>query len=461
MADRSLVASRLGVASGTLASRITGLVRLIVFAAVIGQTALADAFDVGNNAPNVIYELLLGGTLTATLVPLFVRQQQRNDRDGTAAVFGTSLLALVAVTLVAVAAAPVIFRLYALSPAGDAQLFRQVGTALTQIFLIQIFFYGLNAITAGVLNANGKFLAAAWSPVAANLVAIVALWGVRAQTSTLANSGVNLADADFGSTTFWWFSLGPTVGIATMALVVLAAAIRAGVLPAPRLAPRHPAVRELVRLSGWAIGYIAANQLALIVVKNLAEPGSGRLDAYAKAMTIFQLPHGLLAVTIVTTTAPLLARAAAQHHQDEFRALFARGARTTVALTIVPSIVFAMFAKPLVQILLGWGQFSDSAVDTTARALSGLSFGLVGFSLYLFVLRGFYSHGDTRTPFFINLGENVLNVVLALVLAPRFDVLGLGLSFAIAYLVSALVAVEVLHRAHQTPRLFGLLRTTK
>lgn len=116
MTERSQFASNLGVAGGTLASRITGLARLVVFAAVIGQTALADAFDVGNNAPNVIYELLLGGTLTAVLVPLFVSQRERNDRAGTGAVLGTGLVVLVAITIIAVMAAPAIFRLYALSP---------------------------------------------------------------------------------------------------------------------------------------------------------------------------------------------------------------------------------------------------------------------------------------------------------------------------------------------------------
>lgn len=84
MNNRSLLASNLGVAAGTLASRVTGLLRIIAFAAVIGQTSLADAFDVGNNAPNVIYELLIGGTLAATLVPAFTQFRERNDRDATA-----------------------------------------------------------------------------------------------------------------------------------------------------------------------------------------------------------------------------------------------------------------------------------------------------------------------------------------------------------------------------------------
>jgi len=448
------MASNLGVAAGTLASRVTGLLRIMMFAAVIGQTALADAFDVGNNAPNVIYELLIGGTLAATLVPAFTQFRERNDRDATAAVVGTGLVALVVVTIAAVVAAPLIFRLYALSPAGDAATFHEVGTALTRVFLVQIFFYGLNALMSGLLNAHGRFFAAAWAPVAANVVAIAALLGLKYDSAV---SVIDLQGAASGTRLFWWFSLGPTLGIAVMAALVVGVAVRAGVMVRPRFAPSHPAVRQLGRLSGWAIGYIVANQIALVVIKNLAEPGSGQLDAYAKAMTIFQLPHGLLAVTIVTTTTPLLARAVAQHDIVAFRQQFIRGARLTVLLTAVPSVLLALLAEPVVRILLGWGAFSESAILATGRALLGLAIGLVGFSLYLYTLRGFYSHGDTRTPFFINLGENAVNIVLAVALVSRYDVLGLGLAFAIAYLISAVVAVEVLHRKHHTPRLAALL----
>lgn len=454
MNQRSHFASNLAVASGTLVSRATGLVRIAVFAAVIGQTALADAFDIANNAPNVIYELLLGGTLTATLIPLLVAHRERNDRSATAAVFGTSMVALAAITALAIVMAPFVFRLYSLSPTGDVDTFRDVGTALTRVFFVQIFFYGLNALAAGVLNAHGKFLAAAWAPVAANLVAILALAAISVDSAI---TQVGLPDAEVGTRLFWWFSLGPTVGIAAMSIAVVVAAVRANALPMPRFAPTHPAVRSLLMLSGWAIGYIAANQITLIVVKNLADPGSGRLDAYAKAMVLFQLPHGLLAVTIATTVTPLLARAAAQSNRVDFQRQFTNGARLTVGLTLAPSIAMALLAEPIVRIVLGWGEFNTSAVDTTARALTGLAIGLVGFSLYLFALRGFYSHSDTRTPFYINVGQNALNIALAVFLTTRYDVLGLGLAFAMSYLVFAVVTVQLLHHRHGTPSLPTLL----
>jgi len=186
--------------------------------------------------------------------------------------------------------------------------------------------------------------------------------------------------------------------------------------------------------------------VALVVIKNLAEPGSGNVDAYSKAYAFFSLPHGLLAVSIATTFVPDLARAVAQNSKTEFVSRFNSGLKLTALATIPASLGLFVFAKPLVAALLQYGNFDADAATNTARALTGLSVGLVGFSVYLFILRGFYSYGDTRTPFFINLFENALNILLAILLVERFDVLGLGLAFSSAYLISSIVAFFALRR---------------
>ena len=239
-------------------------------------------------------------------------------------------------------------------------------------------------------------------------------------------------------------SLGATAGIALMALSLVPALWRAGVRLRFRPAWRHPAVRKLITLSGWTLGYVAANQVALIVVKNLAKPGSGGQDAYAKAFTFFQLPHGLLAVSITTTFVPDLARFVARKDKASFIARSSLGVRLVAFFTFPASFGLLVLARPIIGTFLQHGQFTEQAADTTARALAGFSLGLVGFSVYLFVLRGFYAHQDTRTPFVINVVENVLNIVFALLLVGRYGVLGLGLAFALAYLLSAAWALQVL-----------------
>lgn len=456
-----LIRSNLVVASGTAVSRITGLVRIVIFGMVIGQTALADAFDGANNAPNAIYELFIGGVLSASLVPLFARlvdnentnNQKSNDID---AIVSTALYVLVSITVVAVLAAPAIFHLFSLSPSSavDADAYREAGTALTRIFLVQIFFYGISAITSALLNARRQFFAAAWSPALANIVAIAFLLYIP---SVGAESPPQLGEVVSNGSLLWTLGLSTTAGVAIMALTQLLAVRKSGIRISLKPQFRHPAVARLVRLSTWTLGYVVANQIALVVIKNLASPGSGWVDAYAKAFIIFQLPHGLLAVSLATTFVPELSRLIHANNEPTFARRMSDGIRLTAMLTIPAAVGLFLLARPTVAVLLQHGNFDATATTNTARALSGLALGVAGFSVYLFVLRGFYARNDTRTPFFINLIENALNIVFALLLVDRFDVLGLGMAFSLAYLVSAAIALAVLHRSTPSMQLAPLL----
>jgi len=471
--------SNLVVATGTAVSRITGLARIIIFGAIIGQTALADAFDAANNSPNSIYELLIGGVLAASLVPLFtsllnsdydtnenINENMRNDignhivrQRGTDAIISVSLIALAVITIAAVVAAPAIFHLFSLHPAPgiDAEVFRRAGTALTRIFVVQIFFYGVSALCSALLNARRRFFAAAWSPSVANLIAIVFLTSIHFNENfSSGDSEPQIADVLIGSKLMWQLGLSTTVGVAVMAIIQVIA-VRRSTIPfsfSPHFS--HPAVRKLIHLSMWTFGYVVANQIALVVIKNLASPGSGLVDAYSKAFILLQLPHGLLAVSIATTFLPDLARLAADNDQDIFAERIRHGVTLTALFTIPASFGLFVLSKPIVGLVLQHGNFSPLATHNTARALTGLALGLTGFSVYLFVLRGFYAQHNTRTPFLINLGENAINIVLAIVLVDRFGVLGLGLSFSIAYIVGAVISLIALNSTTDSAK-FGQL----
>jgi putative peptidoglycan lipid II flippase len=433
------------VALGTGLSRFTGMLRVIVFGVVIGQTALADAYDGANNSPNAVYELLLGGVLSAALVPMFSRMLEEDDRDSAEAIVGTAIIALAALTAVATFFAPWVFRVFSLNPADgiDVNQFRTVGTALTRIFLLQIFFYGVSALLGSLLNAQRRFFAAAWSPVLANIVIISTLLYVPILLHH-PDDGIPLAEVLNSPSFRWLLGLGATGGIALQALVLLPAIHRAGLNFRFRFRPRHPAVKRLLALSGWTFGYVMANQLTVIVVKNLAEPGSGGQDAFAKASTFFYFPHGLLAMSIATTFIPEMARAVSRRDKAAFIERTNLGIRLVGLLTFPAAFAFMVLARPIIGLLLQHGEFDATAADTTARALAGLALGLIGYSVYLFVLRGFYAHQDTRTPFVINCFQNVLNIALAFILSPSLDVLGLGIAFSASYVLAAIGALFVL-----------------
>jgi len=442
----SLLRSNLVVATGTALSRVSGLLRVFAFAYVIGQEGLADAYKLANETPNIVYDLLIGGVLSATLVPLFTAFMGLGDTEpddrATNVVITIATTLLVAITAVAVAAAPLIFRLYSLNLGDDvdAELFREAGTTLTRIFLIQILFYGLTGVANAYLNSRRRFFAAAWSPILPNLIIVLTLLTLPGAGDTT----WTLADVVTNDRVRWTLGLGATAGIAAMAAVVVPAMVAAGLRFRPVFDWKHPAVRKLLVLSGWTLGFVAANQVALIVVRNLAlGQGEGIAAAYFDAFVFFVLPHGLLAVSIATTFQPEMARAVTNRDRTAFIHHNSLGTRLIAVLTLPAAAGMFVLREPIIG-LMQRGQFDADDLHNTSRALAGLSLGLVGFSVYLFTLRGFYAHQDTRTPFVLNVGENLLNVVFAFALVGRWGVLGLGLAYSIAYLVSSVWALSTL-----------------
>ncbi len=442
--DAGLLRSNVIVALGTALSRVTGLVRVMVLGFVIGQTALADAYNAANSSPNAIYELLLGGVLSASLVPLFTKLAEQKDDEGTSAVVSVAVVAMSVLTAAAVLAAPWIFRLYSLDVSDEVngEEFRRVGTLLARILLFQIFFYGLTSLGTSMLNARRKFFAGAWAPVLSNVVIIISLLLIP---GIVDHKDVGLSDVLDNDGLRLTLGLGSTLGIAITAFALYPALKRANAPTGFTTNFRHPAVRKLLSLSGWTLGYAAANQVAIVVVQNLAlSRGPGRQDAYNKAFTFFVLPHGLLAVSIATTFVPELSRFVTNRDKPAFIERSSLGIRMVALLTMPAGFGLFVLRRPIIGAILQHGKFTAEDALETSRVLGGFAVGLVGFSVYLFVLRGFYAHQDARTPFIINLFENAINIVLAWFLVGRYGVLGLGLSFGIAYLMSAALALLVL-----------------
>jgi putative peptidoglycan lipid II flippase len=441
----SLARSSIAVATGTLLSRVTGLLRVAALAYALGGASLADAYNLANTTPNIVYELLLGGVISATIVPIFVRQVASDDEQSTSAVFTITLTVLTVFTVLAMACAPLIARLFSLDANGaerDAQ--RHVTTAFTLCFLPQMVFYGFTALATALLNAHRRFVAAAYAPVLNNLVVISMLVVFAARTS---HDGASWTDAirlrdELGLILL--LGLGTTAGIVAMALALVPALRRAHVHLRPVFAWRDAGVRTMVRLSGWTLGYVATNQVAQLFVLVLAKTGSeGNVTAYVYAFTFYVLPHSLLAVSLMTTMTPELSRRAAAGDLSGLRRDFKLGLRYLVALTVPASVLLAVLAQPAVGVLT-LGKFDVQRAQVTADTLQLFALSLVPFSLYLFSMRAFYAQQDTRTPFVLNAVENGANVVFALVLFPPLGVQGLALAWSLAYSVVAVAALVVL-----------------
>ncbi len=441
-ADHRLVRSSAVVGLGTALSRITGLLRVSALAA-LGLGRLTDVYNIANSTPNIVYELLLGGILTATLVPIYVEHYERKDDRATDAINSIAIAALAAISVLGFLAAPWIIDLYTLRLHGAGKAPQQaLATDLLRWFMPQIFFYGMTALATAMLNARRRFAAAAFAPVLNNVVVIAALLALPVIASEPPTVTSVLQDPAL----VLLLGLGTTAGIVAMALVLLPALRHAGARLHWVWEWRHPAVRHLARLSGWTVGYVATNQVAFWVALFLAYGARGDASVYLAAFTFFQLPHGLFAVSIMTALAPELASRASRGDFDGLRAQFAMGFRLMGLVVLPAAAILLVLARPIVNALLDYGSFSAQNGAATAETLACFAIGLFAFSAYLFTLRGFYAMQDTRTPFLLNCLENGINIVLALALYPVFGVQGLALSWSVAYIVAMVVALDAMRR---------------
>lgn len=428
---------------GTVLSRLTGLLRLVAIAAALGvaESKLPDTFNLANTAPNIIYELILGGVLTSVFVPIFVELIEKEGRERAwqiaSAIINICVVILVVITTLAVLAAPLIARFYAVRCSGCVGAQQEVLTFLLRLFLPQIVFYGIAAMTAGLLNAHKRFGAPMYTPVLNNL-AVIAVFIAFHQ----AYEKVTLASIT--STQLWVIGLGTTGGVILMAIAQLPFLRGLGTYRAT-LSARHPSVKKLVRLSVFVIGYVITNQIGYLTVQWLANGEQGGYSAYTYAFTFFLLPQGLFAVSIFTALLPSLSEHAVNERWDAFRERLSMGVRSTFFLILPAAVGYLVLGEAVVRILER-GVMTPRSTELVASVLRVFVIGLVPFSIYQLFLRAFYAIQDTRTPFLINCATTIVNIAINVPMFAAIGVEGLALGHAISYLFGTAVQAFVLAR---------------
>lgn len=457
-AEDSVLRSSRTMALGTLASRATGFVRMVVLAAALGNLALAEAYNVSNVLPNIIYELLLGGVLTSVVVPLLMAARQRDEESGAAGApgerYARQLLTLVGLflggaTVLAMLAAPQLVALY--GHASGEQ--RDAAVSFTRFFLPQILFLGLGATIGAILNTRGRFGAPMWAPVLNNLVVIVTMLAFLAQT---VGEGRDLLP--LGTAEMLTLAIGTTAGIVVQTVALLPSLRATGFRLRPQLGLPVAELRRAGRLAGWVLVYVAANQASLLVVVTLAraageaagaEHGIG-YSAYLYAFTIFSLPHAIVGVSIITALLPRMSRSALGGRLGELRADLSGGLRLAGVL-VVPAAFGLFTLGPLVATLIyGHGRVGPVDAQAIGIVLAGFAIGLVPFSVFQLHLRAFYAQGDTRTPALVNMAVNSANIAVDLllyaVLPDRWRVAGLAVGYSASYVVGVVLTSRLLHR---------------
>lgn len=457
----SVLRSSVVMGVGTVLSRFGGVLRGMVLAAALGAGVVADAFNLGNTLPNVVYILIIGGALNAVFIPQLVRHM-KDDPDGGDG-YAHSLITLVStlllvVTVLAVLAAPWIVGIYATPKYTPDQL--SLATAFARFCLPQIFFYGVYTMLSQVLNARGHFGAPMFAPVVNNVVAIATF----VLFMFVAGGKAAAADGQLDPDQVALLGVGTTLGVVAQALVLIPVLRRASYHWRPSFRWRGVGLGTAGSLAFWTIGLVLVNQAAYAVIVRLATGVNATsqdvgatpagLTVYTNAHLMFVLPHSVITVSLVAALLPRMSRAAHDRAFGDLASDISTGMRQASAL-IVPAAVGLMTLGTAAGILLfQWGNTSVASAVATGRVAEVFALGMLPFTLYYVILRGWYAVERTRTAFFMAIVLNALNLALAVPLyeavVGRVDgpiALGaLALGYVAAYWITLVVAWRVLSR---------------
>ena len=449
-AEPSLFRSSRVMAVGTVASRGTGLLRTVVIAAVIGVGAPADAYNVANTLPNIVYELLLGGVLTSVVVPLLVRAGRTDGDDGVA--YAQRLLTLVALSLgvasiIGVLAAPWLVDLYQSHQHTASS--RHLAIEFSRYFLPQIAFYGVGATMGAILNTRRRFGAPMWAPVLNNVVVLATGAVVLLMPEAHGTGGARTLSHH----QIVVLALGTSIGVVVQTVALVPALRRSGFRWRPRFDFRNAGLGSFARLGSWVLLYVLANQLGYLVVVRLGTEltgghGSGSYTTYVLAFVVFSLPHAIVAVSVITALLPRMSRHVVDGNPGLVASELSRGLRLACVVLVPATFALLVLAQQVSTALFEHHTIDASDARVIGWTLAAFAVGLIPFSTFQLHLRAFYALGDTRTPAYISVVVNAVNVLVDVVLFLGLNgsarVPGLAVGYALSYGVGVVLTSTML-----------------
>ncbi|MGR3541613.1 MAG: murein biosynthesis integral membrane protein MurJ [Hasllibacter sp.] len=386
----------------TMLSRVLGFVRDVAIAATLGAGPVAEAFLVAFSLPNLFRRFFAEGAYTMAFVPMFSKKVEAGEgalpfaRDA-ATGLATILIVLTALAMVAM---PLLVLAMAAGFAGDERF--DLAVLYGRIAFPYILFISLAALLSGVLNATGRFVAAAAAPVLLNVLFVGAL-----------ALGARLG-WDPGLTLAWTV---PVAGIAQLALVWTAAA-RAGyrLVPArPRLSPELRRLAVIAAPAALAGGVVQVN---LLVGRQVASRTEGAIAWLSYADRLYQLPLGVVGIAVGVVLLPELSRRLSAGDPAQGRRSLSRAAEFALVLTVPSAVALLVVPLPIVGTLFQRGAFGPDDTAATAVAVAIYGLGLPAFVLQKVWQPVFFAREDTRTPFRIALVAMAVNAAIAVGLMP-------------------------------------------
>ncbi|MFF4992741.1 murein biosynthesis integral membrane protein MurJ [Streptosporangium saharense] len=452
----------------TVVARMVGFGRYLVQSQTVGNLCLSTAYNTANYVPNIVFELVAGGALAGTVVPVLASAASRSGSDPearaevgrtTSALLTWVLLVLVPLTLlIAAFAGPVVTLL--VGDVGDCDV-RQVigvGTDMLVVFAPRMIFFGLAVILYGVLQAHRRFMGPALAPLVSSLLIVGSYLVFQPLAGEAAHDLSALTTA--GQLTL---SLGATVAAAAMVVTVIGPVARLRLRLRPSLSFPPGVAARARQLATAGVAVLVAQQMTLTVVVRLANDlgGAGATGVYTYAWALYQLPFAVLVVPVATSSFPVLATRAGDGDRAGFDDLTASTTRVVLLVTGLAAGVMAAVAVPVSRVFLQGTPGGDPA--EMARAVVLFAPGLAGYALMFHLARVLYACGRGRSAAVASVAgwtvALVAQILLARAATERTDVVGdLALGSTLGMTAGGVLLVLAVLRARGTAALRGAWR---
>ena len=438
------------MAVGSLVSRVIGFVRNALIGMVLGE-AVGDAYTGAQFLPGQIYELLLGGILSSVLIPLLVRRRKADPDGGqefTQRLLSFAVVMLGVATVLVVLAAPLITAIQTSDTTGSA--FRDLVTSFAYLILPIIFFTGLSALIAAVLNVRGHFAAPMWAPILNNIV-VIAVCGVFL---LVFGTDKELTPENITAAEIAVIGGGTLLGMVVQAIGLLPALRKVGFRWGWRWNPRALGLREIGSLAGWMLCYVGANQIAVFALVRALNGAEGEDNpgalAFNNVFLLMMMAHGIIGVSVMTALLPKMSAAADDGRLHEVSEDLTRGIKLVSAALAPIVVVYAVLSGPIAVFLFQGGRISNSDALAMGTVLTVAAFAVLPLSISFLCTSAFYALQGNKTAALINLPVVAVRItgyfVLAAVLNESLIAAGMTAANGISYLLSALISLTILRR---------------
>lgn len=437
------------VSLATMASRVLGLVREVLFAALIGANRFSDAFVVAFRIPNLLRDLFAEGALSAAFVPTFADYEHNRGREAAYRLAGT-LIALVLVVVGGITLLGMVFSrsiVAGLAP-GFAPEQADLAAMLARVMMPFLLLVSLAAVAMGMLNAQGRFTAPALAPALFNGGSIAV--GV----------GLFIAGVEPSTAVLGW-SLGALFGGLLQLLAQVPSLWQAGfrgTLSLSRRALAEPGLARIGKLMAAAVVGLSATQVNILVNTVFASNVPSANTYLQFAFRLMQLPLGVFGVAIATVAGAGVARQAAARDLAGVQATLGSAMRLVAFFTIPSTIGLLVLAEPIISLIYEHGRFGESDTSGTAAALLFYAIGLYGYSAVKVFAPAFYAVGAVRVPVIGSILGMLANVILNVTLFPVLSFRGVALGTSLAATVNFLVLLLAWRRRFGTFARAGLYR---